>query len=82
MAQSTIPSLQLYRDSESNSERPSALDQSSSTHLREQLLSEICRLDQRRSELELVDGKVDFSMQQTCKEMIHSRQVLFRSLRR
>lgn len=55
---------------------------SGTTQLREQLLSEICVLERQREQLEQVDGTMDFSLQQTCREMIHSRRVLYRQLGR
>lgn len=50
--------------------------------LRERLLLEISALERQREEKEQVDGKMDFSLQQTCKEMIHARQMLYRQLGR
>ena len=52
------------------------------TALRERLLREISALSDQREQLEQVDGKMNFSLQQTCKEMIHSRQILYRQLGR
>lgn len=50
--------------------------------LKEKLLGEIALLDQQMSELEFVSGSTDFSMQQTCREMIHSRKLLYNQLTR
>jgi hypothetical protein len=59
-----------------------ALNWSDATELRQRLLLEISALDRQRELLEQVDGKMDFSLQQTCKEMIHGRQALYRRLGR
>ena len=58
------------------------LNWSGSTVLRERLLLEISALERQREQREQVDGKMDFSLQQTCKEMIHARQMLYLQLRR
>ena len=50
------------------------------TALRERLLQEISALDRQRDRLAQIDGRIDFSLQQTCREMIHARQVLYRQL--
>ena len=50
--------------------------------LRDQLLSEIQALEGQLSALQDSGEAVDFSMQQTCREMIHSRQQLYLKLRR
>lgn len=44
--------------------------------LKEQLLREMLALNKQREELEVGANSVDFSMLQTYKEMIHSRQLL------
>jgi hypothetical protein len=59
-----------------------SLNWSDATALRERLLQDISTLDRQREELEQIDGKINFSLQQTCREMIHSRQVLYRQLGR
>lgn len=56
-------------------------DWASRASVREQLLTEIGALDKQLEALRSLDGCPDFSLQQTCLEMIHSRQVLFRRLR-
>ena len=48
--------------------------------LRDRLLQEISTLDRQRERLEQVDGRIDFCLQQTCREMIHSRRALYRQL--
>ncbi|MEP5764060.1 MAG: hypothetical protein ABJ308_05685 [Halieaceae bacterium] len=58
------------------------LDWSRSTRLREQLVEEIQALEEQLASLQDCEGEVDFSQQQTCREMIHSRQQLFLQLRR
>jgi len=59
-----------------------ALSWSNTTALRERLLAEICAVAQHRELREQIDGKMDFSLQQTCKEMIHVRRQLYRQLER
>ena len=63
-------------------EPESSLYWSGTARLRERLLMEICALDRQRDKLEQIDGKMDFSLQQTCREMIHSREILYRQLGR
>jgi len=50
--------------------------------LREQLISEIHCLDEQLSRLQEAERAIDFSLQQTCREMIQSRQRLFEKIRR
>jgi hypothetical protein len=57
-----------------------SLNWSDTAALRDRLLQEISALDRQRDRLEQVDGRIDFSLQQTCREMIHARQVLYRQL--
>jgi hypothetical protein len=59
-----------------------SLDWCRSARLREQLLTEIQALDERLSALQECEAGMDYSMRQTCREMIHSRQQLFLQLRR
>ena len=72
--------LQLYGLDRTQAEQ--TLYWPDATALREQLLQEISALDRQREQLEQIDGKMNFSLQQTCAEMIHSRQILYRQLRR
>jgi len=58
------------------------LDWCSSARRREQLIAEIGALQAQLDRLGHEAGEVDFSTQQTCREMIHSRQQLFLALRR
>lgn len=58
------------------------LDWCRSTQLREQLIAEINALEAQLATLEEGAEQVDFSLQQTCREMIHSRQQLYLQLRR
>lgn len=44
--------------------------------LKEQLVREMLALNKQREDLEVKSGAVDFSMLQTYKEMIYSRQTL------
>ncbi len=58
------------------------MDWCRSAELREQLVAEIHALEERLAELEMLESRIDFSLRQTCREMIHSRQQLFLRLRR
>jgi hypothetical protein len=58
------------------------LDQRRCTRLRDQLLAEIQALEAQLSALQDSGEAIDFSLQQTCREMIHSRQRLYLKLRR
>jgi len=80
VTEKSLRQLQLYGAEYPETEQ--ALNWSGTTQLRERLLAEICALDRQCEQLEEVDGKMDFSLQQTCREMIHSRRVLFRQLGR
>ncbi len=80
MSEKSFSQLQLY-----GADCPvtgQALNWSGTTELRERLLLEISALDRQRERREQVDGKMDFSLQQTCREMIHARQMLYRQLGR
>ena len=48
--------------------------------LKEKLLNELVLLDSHAEALQSGTGAYDFSMLQTCKEMIHSRRVLYNQL--
>jgi hypothetical protein len=48
--------------------------------LKEKLVREMLELDKQREEMEIGASKVDFSMRQTYKEMIASRQSLLNQL--
>lgn len=48
--------------------------------LKERLIMEMLELDKQRHSLEASNSSVDFSMIQTCKEMIQSRRVLLEQL--
>ncbi|MBL4827931.1 MAG: hypothetical protein JKY66_09515 [Spongiibacteraceae bacterium] len=50
--------------------------------LKEKLLGELVELDKQMEVLNSNGNKVDFSMMQTYKEMIHSRRVFFNELSR
>ena len=59
------------------------LDWCRSAKLREQLVAEIQALEQRLAAIsEEHEAGIDYSLQQTCKEMIHSRQQLYLQLQR
>lgn len=57
-----------------------SLDRQRSDRLREQLVEEIRALEAQLHAHQESDEPVDFSMRQTCREMIHSRQQMFRKL--
>ena len=57
------------------------MDRACSARLQEQLIAEIQVLEAELSALQDCGGQIDFSRQQTCREMIHSRQQLFLKLR-
>jgi hypothetical protein len=48
--------------------------------VKEKLLEELVELEKQQHELESQSTAVDFSMQQTYKEMIHSRKAFFKEL--
>jgi hypothetical protein len=58
------------------------LDWCSSARLRGQLIDEIHSLDEQLARLQAAEKEIDFSLQQTCREMIQSRQRLFEKIRR
>jgi len=58
-----------------------SLDWCRSARLREQLLTEIHALEERLSALQDCEAGIDYCLRQTCREMIHSRQQLYRELR-
>jgi hypothetical protein len=58
-----------------------AMDRACSARLQDQLIAEIQLLEAELSALRDCGGQIDFSRQQTCREMIHSRQRLFLRLR-
>lgn len=59
----------------------SPLDWGRSAELREQLVAEISVLACRLAEIEQA-AAMDYSLRQTCREMIHSRQQQYLQLRR
>ena len=80
MADNNYTCLELEKDITPRVDNP--LDPQRCTQLRDQLLSEIQALEGQLSALQDSGEAVDFSMQQTCREMIHSRQQLYLKLRR
>jgi hypothetical protein len=80
MSENSFSRLHLY--GANCPEAGPALNWSDTNALRQHLLQDISTLDRQRELLEQVDGKIDFSLQQTCREMIHSRQRLYCQLRR
>ena len=75
MADNNYTCLNLEKDVASSLDNP--LDPHRSTQLREKLVAEIQALEEQLSALQDSADAVDFSMQQTCREMIHSRQQLY-----
>ena len=70
-----------WLDAERDKSPHPPLDTASSARLRDQLMGEIQVLEAELSALQDGDGQIDFSRQQTCREMIHSRQQLYLKLR-
>ncbi len=58
------------------------LDWCASSRLRDRLIEEVRTLERELDALIAPAGAPDFSMQQTCREMIHERQALIRQLPR
>jgi hypothetical protein len=76
----SFSSLELHKnDCPDNDE---AMDWCRATQLREQLLGELRELERQLARLQAIDGCPDFSLQQSCRQMILARQALFRRLRR
>jgi hypothetical protein len=80
MSTSSFSHLKLY--GAATTDTGPSLNWRDTSELRQSLLQDISTLDRQRELLEQVDGKIDFSLQQTCREMIHSRQRLYCQLRR
>ena len=78
MADNNYSCLDLEKDFASSVDNP--LDPRRCTRIREQLLAEIQSLEEKLADLQ--GDRVDFCLQQTCREMIHSRQQLYLKLRR
>ncbi len=72
--------LGLHKCDYHESDNP--LDWCRSAQLRDQLMAEIRALEEQMTALEQSTAEIDFSLRQTCREMIHSRQQLFLQLRR
>jgi hypothetical protein len=78
MADNNYTCLNLEKDVTSSLDNP--LDRQRSSQLREKLVAEIQALEEQLSAREASGDAIDFSMQQTCREMIHSRQQLYLEL--
>ena len=63
-------------------DRDSPLDFCRSARLRDKLMAEIHALEERLATIEESEAGIDFSLRQTCREMIHSRQQLYLQLKR
>lgn len=57
------------------------MDRVRSARIQDQLIAEIQQLEAELAALQDCAGRVDFSKQQTCREMIHSRQQFYLKLR-
>jgi hypothetical protein len=80
MADNNYTCLELEKDFVPSAHNP--LDACRCARLREQLVAEIEALQRKLAALQDSDQAFDFSLQQTCREMIHSRQQLYLRLRR
>jgi hypothetical protein len=80
MADNNYTCLELEKDVVTSLDNP--LDPRRSSMLREKLVAEIQALEAQLTALQDSEDTVNFSMQQTCREMIHSRQQLYLKLRR
>ena len=80
MPTNSYDKLELHKSDCGNADP--ALDWCRCTRLREQLLTEIHALEERLSALRDCEAGMDYSLRQTCREMIHSRQQLYLQLRR
>ncbi len=78
MADNNYTCLNLEKDLATSLDNP--LDPQRSTRLREKLVAEIQALEEQLSALQASGDAIDFSMEQTCREMIHSRQQLYLEL--
>ena len=76
-----IGSLDLNRP-QSRQETPGGVRLQNTELLKSKLLQELVELEKQMELLRSDANKVDFSMLQTYKEMIHSRKVLFNQLSR
>ena len=56
------------------------VDRQNTQVMREQLLREITRLERQLEQLKISDDNRDFSLQQTYREMIHSRREMLGNL--
>ena len=56
------------------------VDRQNTQVMREQLIREITRLERQLEQLKISDDNRDFSLQQTYREMIHSRREMLGSL--
>ena len=56
------------------------VDNGNSTAMRDQLMREITTLERKLEQLSQIDGKVDYSLAQTYREMIHSRREMLATM--
>ncbi len=69
-----------YRDRSRKSQAFASMNVHSTNALKEKLVKEMLELDKQRQQLDIDEGKMDFSMVQTYKEMIQSRRVMLNQL--
>jgi hypothetical protein len=72
--------LELHKSDCGDTDR--SLDWCRCARMREQLFAEIHALEERLSALQDCEAEIDYSLRQTCREMIHSRRQLFLHLGR
>ena len=80
MPDNSYNDLDLHRSDFRDANNP--LDWSSSTRLRDKLMTEIRALEERLALLDVGAFGLDHSLRQTCREMIHSRRQMCLQLRR
>ena len=76
----TLGSLNLHRPNY-RAQTAGGVALQNTAEVKAQLLRELVELEKQVNELEAQSG-VDFALQQTCREMIHSRRSLFMQLDR
>lgn len=80
MPASNYNDLDLHRSDFRDANNP--LDWCRSTRLRDKLMTEIRTLEERLAALDAGAAVLDYSLRQTCREMIHARRQMCLQLRR
>ncbi len=80
MPTNSYDKLELHKSDCGDTNHP--LDWCRSARVRDQLLAEIHALEERLAALQDSEAEIDYSLRQTCREMIHSRQQFYLQLRR